>query len=150
MGLLIRGHLPRVQGGGPSSCQACRAPPDRRCGLGRGLWLPFHTAPSTLATLDAAAHPGAFITSRSPSGGILLEVRAPLVRHEHLRPQLSVLIALSAHESLGHICQAARRCAPSSIPAQRLAEDEFVGYGPYFVRHVFRSRSGLRKVDIAE
>lgn len=106
--------------------------------------------PESLCSLDTVPHLCTGITRRSSRGGRVLELDVFLMRREHILPQLSVLVALSAENSLGYGGETSGRGAPFSLPSQRLAEDEWVRDGPNFVRAVFRGRAGLRKVHISK
>lgn len=104
----------------------------------------------SLSTLDAAPHLGESIASRSSGGGGLLELKALLIRHKHLLPQLSVLVAFRANKSYVHGGEASGGCALATLPSKSLAEDELVRHGPKFIWTVLRSQFGHRKVNISE
>lgn len=69
---------------------------------------------------------------------------------EHVNPKIAVLVALSADESLRDGHQAAEGGAPDAFYSQNLAENELVCYFPDFACSIFRRRSRLHKVHIAE
>lgn len=104
-----------------------------------------HLFTEASSAIDAAAHLCAGVACRSSGCGILLELAALLVYHEHLFRQVSVLIAFGPDESLDHGFEVSGGCAPAALLLKNLVEDKLVRDRPQFERIVSAADHGSAK-----